>query len=654
MFSRLLLLALPLSAAPAEPVWTVPVEENFTRLLKEDDADGDKKITVADAPKRPFDLVDAQGRKHPVAGEYPLSVLLQELSLARDRGLRETELSPKILNENAVDRTHRMIRGLFWDSLTRAIDEAGLPRILEDSKSASADGRKRLYTPHDDAEALAYFRGVAERHPDWKLTVERLPEKITAEFVRGLDGRHGPLSLALKRGADGKVSGVPFVVPGGRFNELYGWDSHFIALGLLEDGRVDLARSTLDDQIYEIRHYGRILNANRTYYLTRSQPPFLTSSLRETFDRLPDGPERLAWLAKGLEAAIAEYRGVWTSAPRLVEPWGLSRYYDEGKGPCPEVEPGHYDAILRPYAEKEGVTPARYLKGFLDGRYRSAALDEFFLHDRAVRESGHDTTYRFDDRTADFLTVDLNSLLYKTETDIADLIDERFGGELRVSEGRVEFAAEWRDRAAARRKKMSELFWDEKRGMFFDYDFKNKRRSTYAGATTFYPLWAGWATPEQAAAVRAHALPVLERLGGLAATAEESRGPLSAARPARQWDYPYGWAPHQILAWRGLERYGYRDDARRLAYRWLWTIVKNARDYDGTVPEKYDVVKASHEVFAEYGNVGTKFSYITKEGFGWMNASYELGLKLLSLDQLASLRELKPPAEVFPPAPARP
>lgn len=650
LLSRLVfLLAVPLGAAPVEPVWTVPVEENFARLLKEDDTDGDRKITVADGPERAFRLRDSAGREHPVAGEYPLSVLLQELSLARDRGLKETRLSRKVLNENVVDRTHRMIRDMFWDSLTRVIDEKGLPGLLEDSKSASADGRRRLFVPHDDAQALSYFQGVAARRPDWKLTVERLPEKVTAEFVRGLDGRHGPLSLALRRGAGGKLSGEPFVVPGGRFNELYGWDSHFIALGLLEDGRTELARSTIDDQLYEIRRYGRILNANRTYYLTRSQPPFTTSSLRETFDRLPDGPERLAWLKGGLEAAIAEYRGVWTSPPRLVESEGLSRYYDEGKGPCPEVEPGHYDPILRPYAEKEGVTPARYLEGFLSGRYKSAALDAFFLHDRAVRESGHDTTYRFDDRTADFLTVDLNSLLYKTETDLADLIAERFGGELRLSDGTVETAAAWRARAETRKKRMNALFWDAERGLFFDYDFKNKRRSTYLSATTFYPLWAGWATPEQAAAVRENAMGPLERLGGLAATAEASRGPLTAARPARQWDYPYGWAPHQILAWRGLERYGFRKDARRLAYRWLWTIAKNARDYDGTVPEKYDVVKASHQVFAEYGNVGTKFSYITKEGFGWMNASFELGLKVLSLDQLASLRELTPPDKVFPP-----
>lgn len=635
-----LVLAAWAAAAPDVPV---PVDRNMTRLLREFDVDGDSRITVDDHPAGSFKLLDERGGRREVSGVYPLSVLLQELGLAREQGRSEVVISSATLEENPVDRTHRMIRGLFWDSLTRRIDEEGLGRILDDPKSASADGLRRLYVPPDDAEALAYFRGVAARRPELKLAVEPLPARVTGGWVRGLDGRHGLLSLALQRRSDGRLAGAPFVVPGGRFNELYGWDTHFIVLGLLEDGRLDLARSMVDDQVYEIRRYGKILNANRTYYLTRSQPPLLTSTLAALEPELPPSPDNDAWLARALEAAILEYRTVWTVPPRLIAATGLSRYYDEGRGPCPEVEPGHYDPILRPYAEKAGLTPEAYLAAYDSGTIVNPALDAFFLQDRAERESGHDTTYRFDDRATDFLTVDLNSLLYKTETDVADLLDKRFGGALKG-----ERSSAWRALAAARRERMNALFWDAKRGLFFDYDMKNKRRSGYVSATGLYPLWAGWATPAQAAAAKTNSLRELERLGGLAAAAEKSRGPLSAARPARQWDYPYGWPPHQILAWRGLARYGFDADARRLAYRWLWTIVKNARDYDGTVPEKYDVVKASHQVFAEYGNVGTKFAYITKEGFGWMNASYELGLKTLTPELLARLRAVAPPERVFP------
>ncbi len=135
--------------------------------------------------------------------------------------------------------------------------------------------------------------------------------------------------------------------------------------------------------------------------------------------------------------------------------------------------------------------------------------------------------------------------------------------------------------------------------------------------------------------------------GGIAGSTEKSRGPLSESRPARQWDYPNGWAPHQMLAWEGLINYGFDDIAYRLIYRWLYTITRNANDYNGTVPEKFDVVARSHHVFAEYGNVGTKFAYITREGFGWVNASYQVGLKRLPLESRRKLEQLIPPEWLF-------
>ena len=114
---------------------------------------------------------------------------------------------------------------------------------------------------------------------------------------------------------------------------------------------------------------------------------------------------------------------------------------------------------------------------------------------------------------------------------------------------------------------------------------------------------------------------------------------------ARQWDYPYGWAPHQMLAWQGLKNYGLDRDAARLAYRWLYTIAKNARDYNGTITEKYNVVTGSHDVFVEYGNVGTKFAYIATEGFGWMNASFEVGMNFVPLAQLEALHPPSAPKQ---------
>jgi alpha,alpha-trehalase len=147
---------------------------------------------------------------------------------------------------------------------------------------------------------------------------------------------------------------------------------------------------------------------------------------------------------------------------------------------------------------------------------------------------------------------------------------------------------------------------------------------------------------QRANRVAAYACNQLEESAGLAATARESVESARRKDP-RQWDYPYGWPPHQILAWQAFKNYGDDADAARLAYRWLYTIARNARDYNGTIPEKFNVVTGSHEVFVEYGNVGTRFSYIAPEGFGWMNASFELGMTFLSPELIESLREMKPP-----------
>ena len=142
-------------------------------------------------------------------------------------------------------------------------------------------------------------------------------------------------------------------------------------------------------------------------------------------------------------------------------------------------------------------------------------------------------------------------------------------------------------------------------------------------------------------------LPALTCLGGIAGCTLEARGALTEDRPARQWDYPNGWAPHQMMLWKGLLQYNFNKEAHELIYRWLWMITKNAVDYNGTIPEKYDVVTATHKVFAEYGNVGTEFEYITREGFGWMNASYLYGLSLLPEKLKEKLNKLAHPASVF-------
>ncbi len=622
---------------------TVNISQNIEGLLQQEDTDGDRQITVLDHGEKRFTVETISGENFDVHGTYFLSNLLQELALEMESGKKTAVLDSGKIFENPVDRISRMIREVFWDGLTRRIDAEGLARLVTDSKTG---GSARIYVPHDDLRALQYFRKAAQEGAVPGLEVVQLPKQITPQYVRSINLKPGILTLALTETAPGKLEGVPFVVPGGRFNEMYGWDSYFEALGLLTDGRVDLAKAMVENFVYEIRHYGQILNANRSYYLTRSQPPFLTSMALAVYEHFPNNQESRNWLAEVFRIAIREYHTVWMNRERLTET-GLSRYYGYGLGITPETEVGHYDAVLAPYAERAGMDVREYAQAMIAGEIEEPELVEYFLHDRAVRESGHDTSYRLENRAAHLNTVDLNSLLYKYEIDIAETIEKLFDDALPMEDGSVERSAVWRKRARERRELMNRLLWNEAQGMYFDYDFVEKQQTGYQSATTFYPLWAKLASPEQAERLLKKALPLFEAPGGIVASTLASRGKITPERPPKQWDYPNGWAPHQMLIWQGLLNYGYQAEAQRLTYRWLDMITRNAADYNGTIPEKYDVVNRTHKVFAEYGNVGTEFDYITREGFGWMNASYQVGLQLLSREQLKSLKGLIPGEWIF-------
>ena len=613
-------------------------QQELNRLFKKFDTDQDKKITVDDKidPRMSFKLDSIPPLE--IKGVYHLSNLSQELKLIE---LNQSSLKKENIFENPVDRITRTISERFWDGLTRRIDRSTLHAVIKDAKINS--NKSYLYVPHGDKTAFEYYK--QQKYKD--VEVVRLPAEIKKGFITSLGEKQGLLSLDLK---DGK--GVPYVVPGGRFNEMYGWDSYFHVLGTIRDGRLDLAKGMVDNFIYEITHYGQILNANRTYYLTRSQPPFFTSMVKAVLEKMPKDKNQKSWTEKALVAALKEYHSVWMGPDRLTKT-GLSRYAGFDNGIPPEVEPGHFNHILKPYAKKHKLTLGQLISRFNSGKIKDPELVDFFHQDRAVRESGHDTTYRWrvgqKDRASDFVTVDLNSLLYKYELDLAYLIDEYFDGAYKDYK-----ASFYRDSANKRKKTIRKLLWNKEKGLFFDYNWKLGKQSEYVSATTFYPLWASTGykdefnllSDKEARKLAAEGLKLLEEKGGLAATARVSLEKVKNRSEERQWDYPNGWAPHQILAWSGLNRYGLESQTRRLAYKWLYMLTINARDYNGTIPEKYDVVKRSHKVFAEYGNVGTKFSYITMEGFGWMNASYQLGLDNLTEKQLSSLRKLIPPEDM--------
>ncbi|KAL1986028.1 hypothetical protein VTN96DRAFT_7041 [Rasamsonia emersonii] len=639
----------------------IDVDDTLEALLEREDTDKNMQITIEDAGPKvlPVGTAASSGyRKFDVRGTYMLSNLLQELTIAKDYGRKRIVLDEDRLSENPVNRLSRFIKKSFWNALTRRIDGSNIAVAGRDPKDWTDDPRPRIYVPPGAPEQYEYYKRIAEKHPELRLDVQMLEANITPEYVKNLNSKPGLLALEMEEyinpeTGEKDLRGVPFVVPGGRFNELYGWDSYMESLGLIVSDRVDLAKAMVTNFCFCIKHYGKILNANRSYYLLRSQPPFLTDMALRVYDKIKSEPDALEFLRKAILSAIKEYYSVWMAEPRYDKVTGLSRYRPEGLGVPPETEATHFLQLLMPYAEKHGLSFKEFVQAYNDGVIKEPELDEYFLHDRAVRESGHDTTYRLERICANLATIDLNSLLYKYEVDISRTIRTYFNDKLEIppeyrtpATENVEFetSAAWDRRARKRKIAIDKYLWNEEEGMFFDYDTVKQEQKSYESCTTFWAMWAGLASPAQAAKLVEKALPRFECYGGLVSGTEESRGPISLTRPNRQWDYPYGWAPQQMLAWTGLMRYGYQEEAERLAYKWLFMITKAFVDFNGVVVEKYDVTRPidPHRVDAEYGNQGVDFKGVPREGFGWVNASYVYGLEILNAHMRRALGAITP------------
>ena len=615
------------------------IEFTLEKLLLQEDTDGDKKITVEDKGPKAFKIVSINDEFYTAKGTYYLSNLLQELVIAKNEGKQIAEIPLSKIEELPVNRISRMIKDYYWKGLTRTMDANGIESLILDTKNESlASNVLRIYVPFNDKRAFNYYKNLENKY---SISVIHLPENITPQYVKTLNNKPGILALKLET-IEGEIKGVPFVVPGGRFNEMYGWDSYFESVGLLLDGKVTLAKAMADNFQYEIEHYGKILNANRSYYLTRTQPPFYSSLIKEVFEITKDKN----WLKQHLQTAIKEYESVWMVEGKRLTKNGLNRYLAEGIGITPEAELGHYDAVLKPFALQNNKSIQEFIKGYETGTIINVELDNYFVHDRTVRESGHDTSYRIEGNCADLNLVELNAMLYKYETDFAELIQNEFKNGFEYN-SKTYTSEYWLKMAEDRKKLVDQYLWDEGKGIYFDYNVNTKTQSNFVAASTLAPLWSNLCSQEQAKLLVHNALHQLKEKGGIAGCTGLSRGEISVNRPQRQWDYPNGWAPHQMMIWKGLNNYGFIDKAQELIYRWLYMITKNAVDYNGTIPEKYDVVAATHKVFAEYGNVGTDFEYITQEGFGWMNASYQYGLSLMQDDFKEKLNALISPKELF-------
>ena len=450
--------------------------------------------------------------------------------------------------------------------------------------------------------------------------INELQKVLDPEELKNLDIASLPESENLDKLAPGLLYlPHPYVVPGGRFKEMYGWDSYFIQEGLLREEHLNLAKGMTENQLYQIEKYGTVLNANRSYYINRSQPPFIARMVMDIYRHTNDAE----WLKKTLPAVEKHY-DYWVTGKHLISRGpaaGLSRYYAFGEGPAIEVEQGEIEDGKTHYQRIQDYYKTHPITDYDITHYYDAENDQltpkFYRADRTMRESGFDPSNRFGPFNIDILhyaPVCLNSLLYKMETDMRDMYHI-------VQEPEM---ADLMDEKAEKRKQiMDQVLWNDEHDLYQDFNFKTEQSRHYPFATMFFPLWAGAASPEQAQ----HALnklPLLERAGGLITSTHVS---------GNQWDAPFAWAPLQEIAAKGLLNYplvpGATEAAVRIATKFVNTI---AKDFSKTQSlfEKYDVERMSSSVSDEI-----EFGYTSNEiGFGWTNSAF---LELLDIIKNHSL-----------------
>ncbi|GAA94656.1 glycoside hydrolase family 37 protein [Mixia osmundae IAM 14324] len=494
-----------------------------------------------------------------------------------------------------------------WTVLTRSPSD--ILAIVEDPKWPLRSDKDKwpLYVaPTEDAAKVKLIIDTLNLPADRaKVEVIQLRELS----VDAVNGHHGALWLP-----------YPYPVPGGRFAELYAWDGSLATFGIQADGLTHLAQSTLDAYTYSIDHYGFILNGNRTYYLSRSQLPFYTTMVVRDQRFHQDQ----AWLAHAY-AAAKTYYAYWTQGPHFVRSTGLSRFFDLGR---PGSAPPEVDSHEK---DSDGKTAHDRVKAYYRAHWREGIPDydilkrydpetdqltaEYFDNDRAMRESGFDTSRRFGmfgAKVLDINPVCLNSLLYAMETELA-MIAKKLN--------RVAEAKRWTGAAEERKALVNKYMWNERDGLFYDYDHVREAQTDYCFGTTFLPLHVGLASAEQAAKVRRNALRRLEVAGGLMTSDRYTRV---------QWDAPYAWEPLQYFAVSGLDRYGFKEDAKRIAANNTSMMLKIFLK-TGEIWEKYNAVERNEEVHLDFG-------YSSNEpGFAFSNAFATIFARYVGLDDASLL-----------------
>lgn len=356
---------------------------------------------------------------------------------------------------------------------------------------------------------------------------------------------------------DGTLIGLPYqyTVPSvGHFDEMYYWDTFFTNKGLAVSGRAAQILNNTDDMLHLVNRFGFMPNGNRTWYLTRSQPPFLSYMVYDVYSVY----KNLDWLKKAYATLEKEY-DFWQT--KRGTKCGLNRYFGD-------VKPHEYKDLAKCFEDRCGYMP-------------DASAKNVAIHVIGTCESGWDVNPRWGFESFNFAPVDLNSLMYGFEKNM-----EYFSLELKNGEEGL-----WSEKAAHRKKLILKYMTDDS-GVLLDYNFKTKTLSNIFSAASFFPMFAGLADKEHAEAMMKR-LPELEAEYGILTCAEND------TPGTYQWDYPNGWACLQYIAVMAMEQYGYRDDALRIADKFV-RLVEKVFDQTNNLWEKYNVVDGNINVTNEY------------------------------------------------------
>ncbi|MBF0363372.1 MAG: hypothetical protein HQK49_20290 [Oligoflexia bacterium] len=378
----------------------------------------------------------------------------------------------------------------------------------------------------------------------------------------------------------------PVIIPAGRFQEPYYWDSYFGIKGLISSGRLEIAQMQVENFLDFVQRFGLVPNGGRDYYLSRSQPPFLSSLIRDVYDasiaeaKKKNDIKRIQqikeWLAKRAYPLLKlDYQNFWMDPQtRYDQKTGLNH---------------HWDSINLPRPERHSFDDEK-------------KLGKTYHDVRAGAESGLDFTEALGKETSSTAGVLLNSMLYKTEKDL-----QYFASELNLPS--FDYLA-FGERADKRKESMDKYLWNAEKGCYNNYNLKTGEKIQILSADTFTPLYVGMVDAEKAKLIK-EKLSILEKDGGIMSS-ELTSSP-------HQWDGSNGWAPLQMIAMQGLKNYGFDQDAKRLAQKWTNLIAKVFSE-NGAIYERMDVDKLSKPVVDES-------KYPPQQGFLWTNSSFIWALK---------------------------